>query len=145
VRTICHCPYYPSFIILLRTHTHTQGLSRKFCNTLYTSVKINTQCLQFFLWWILNVPLAMAAPQNNTFPRACAVSSNDVVWWCAFEQETITILGRTVLPHSPHITDLAHSDFHLFGALKRSQSWEKVWECLGVMTTLLQKWGNGCE
>jgi len=27
------------------------------------------------------------------------MSSNGVVWWCAFEQETITELGRSVRPH----------------------------------------------
>jgi hypothetical protein len=33
-------------------------------------------------------------------------------------QEAITKLGWTVLPHPPYSSDLAPSDFHLFGALK---------------------------
>jgi hypothetical protein len=37
-----------------------QGLHKKFCITLYTTVKTNTIFLQFFLWLISNVPLAIA-------------------------------------------------------------------------------------
>lgn len=38
---------------------YLQSLHRKFCNTYYTSVKINRICLQFILWLILNVHLLL--------------------------------------------------------------------------------------
>jgi len=41
-------------------YNKVRGLPRKFCNTLYTTVKTNTTCLQFFLWLISNVPPAIA-------------------------------------------------------------------------------------
>jgi hypothetical protein len=47
-------------------------LPKKFCNTFYTSVKINSKCLQLILWSIRNVPFATAAPRNNPFSSACA-------------------------------------------------------------------------
>jgi hypothetical protein len=51
-----------------------RGLPKTFCNTFSTSVKINTKCLQFFLWLISNVPLAITALQSV---RGVPGSQND--------------------------------------------------------------------
>jgi hypothetical protein len=71
--------------ICLEQCAKSTRLPRKFCNTSYASVKINRECLQFFLWLILNVPLATAGLWNNTFSRACPGGrQNGVIWWYAF-------------------------------------------------------------
>jgi hypothetical protein len=44
-----------------------RGLPKKFCNTFYTSVKINRKCLQLILLLIWNVPLATSAPRTILF------------------------------------------------------------------------------
>jgi len=41
-------------------YNKVRGLPKKFCISLYTTVKTNTICLQFFLWLISDVPLAIA-------------------------------------------------------------------------------------
>jgi hypothetical protein len=46
-------------------------------------------------------------------------------------QETITKLRRTVLPHTPHSSDLAPSELHLFAAHKDAISRKRC--------------GSGCE
>jgi hypothetical protein len=57
-----------------------QGLPKKFCNTFYTSVKINRKWLQFFLWLILNIPLASEMLWNK-FSCTCEEGcQNGVVW-----------------------------------------------------------------
>ena len=46
--------------------------------------------MQFFLLLILNIPLAIATLQNNTFPRACArVRQTGVVWCVRFKQRSV--------------------------------------------------------
>jgi hypothetical protein len=57
-----------------------------FFDTFYTSVKINSKFLQFFLWLTFKFPLAIAAPRNNTFSRTCAWGrQNGVIWGFAFQ------------------------------------------------------------
>jgi hypothetical protein len=46
--------------------------------------------VQFSLWSILNIPLAIAALRNNTLPRACAGGrQNGVVWCVRFKQRAV--------------------------------------------------------
>lgn len=50
-----------------------------------SSVKFNRKCLIFFLWLILNILLAIAASQNNTFCHTYTGGCpNGVVWRYAF-------------------------------------------------------------
>ena len=66
--------------------------------------------------------------------RMRRMSSNGVVWWCAFEQETITELGRSVRPHRSCSLGFPP----LWGPKKMSF----VGKRLEVMTMLLKKWGK---
>jgi hypothetical protein len=62
-----------------------------FCNTFYTSAKINGKCLQLFTWLILYVPLVTAALHNNTFLTHVQGVIN--MAWCGdvcFKQWVIT-------------------------------------------------------
>jgi hypothetical protein len=46
---------------------NTQGLPITLCSTAYISLEVNSKCLQFSLWLILNTLLATVAPRNDTF------------------------------------------------------------------------------
>ena len=60
------------------------------------------QCVQFFFFFCGEFWMSRLLLQGRETIHSLAhrrTSSNGVVWWCAFEQETITELGRTVLTH----------------------------------------------
>ena len=55
-------------------------VAKAFLHHLPTSDKINRKCLIFFLWLILNILFATAAPQYTTFCRTCASGCPNVVY-----------------------------------------------------------------
>ena len=54
-------------------------------------------------------------------------------------RETITLFGRNTLPHPSNSPDLASSDYHLFGSLKKSL-WGKQYASDAEVKTAVMKW-----
>jgi hypothetical protein len=81
---------------LLFNINQIRELLKMFCNAFYTSIKINRNLLQCFLWLMLNVLLDTAAPQNAKLSRACAGVRQNVVYGdVRFKQRSVSELcGR---------------------------------------------------
>jgi len=56
--------------------------------------------------------------------------------------ETVEQLGLDVLPHPPYSPDLAPSDYHLFGPMKKMLGWQKFASDTEVQSVISQWLGQ---